>query len=390
MYSLIFLLLLYSTPIFFTIESLFRTTHSTQGYVVYLILVTGGVCLVSLVRAINSGLLIRVRALVFLWLAIFIMLGFWLTQYRYGSSEPSYMKAFLFMGVQVIPAIIIACFSKEEDVKQWQTGIIFLDLLFTVSVWYCIIQSGGIGLYNQAYNSEINTYASLGYYMTYAYSFTLVLIINCRCVTWRKLFFKIGMMCIIPLQLLAIFSLGGKAPMLICVLVTIVVIMFCSRQVQIGCSVAAVLGGIISIPYLMNLSSIKRLLNIAGDMSTIERVILWTDAIEAGIERPILGNGIGSEFYVLDFRTHNIFTDVFVEYGMIGPIFVMSILLIVGGKLFSIARVNKEYLVLVVMYINSVLSLMVSGYYLADPVVWGICVYVLVNKRRKLCMQRER
>lgn len=100
------------------------------------------------------------------------------------------------------------------------------------------------------------------------------------------------------------------------------------------------------------------------------RVDLYKSAFNYWEKSPIIGYGIGSIWHTVGYYSHNIFTDVLVEGGMIGFIFIVFLLFRALVRLYKYSLVDKN-LVLVLFYsFTGLIMLLFSAYWFDNEQFW--------------------
>ena len=106
-------------------------------------------------------------------------------------------------------------------------------------------------------------------------------------------------------------------------------------------------------------------------------------ALQGFRKSPILGNGLGSIFYEVGEYSHNIFTDVFCEQGLIGFIVLISICFLVLRRYWTYRKDGRAQLAFLIMFAGFFL-LLLSGYYLYHSEIWfGLGFIMTINDKGK-------
>lgn len=134
--------------------------------------------------------------------------------------------------------------------------------------------------------------------------------------------------------------------------------------------------------YLLDMG-ISRIMNFWSDSSAIEqdsRWIRWNLAWNAFEESPIWGNGIGSVFYKVGFYSHNIFTDLLCEGGILLTGVCIYILFRFLVKIKYLISCDRKFELILIIFLCSFVNILFSGYYLSETGIWLSFMYILGYK----------
>ena len=101
-----------------------------------------------------------------------------------------------------------------------------------------------------------------------------------------------------------------------------------------------------------------------------DRLELWSGYIKYITESPIIGHGIGGDYFTLGFYSHNVFVDWMVETGIIGTLFLSYLFFRIYKSLFSLAILNQIFIVIMIFFIYGVIHNMFSGYWITSNTHW--------------------
>ncbi len=114
------------------------------------------------------------------------------------------------------------------------------------------------------------------------------------------------------------------------------------------------------------------------------RGILQTKIKEMIIAHPFVGNGIGSEYRIIGTYSHNIFLDVFLQYGII----IGVILVILFGYLIVKSFIYSSQKIALFMFAcYGFVPLLVSGSYLQSCAFWIFLAYCFYHSKVRLVMK---
>ena len=106
----------------------------------------------------------------------------------------------------------------------------------------------------------------------------------------------------------------------------------------------------------------------------------WEKAIDYYMDNIVFGHGAGSELFLFKVHSHNLFTEIGVEYGTIGLLVVIVVLFrFISRSLKLIKQDEKNHLVLL-MFICGFTMNMFSGYYFTITIAWFALGYVFSSK----------
>lgn len=386
-----FLILLYADPVFMAVEGLISQHHYKKYFVLYSVILTFLAFIILWSKTALNRYRVNIAQAVALSVMLCMIVSFWCTQYRYGEANLGYLKAFFIMGVRALPAAIVACIVTAEDYDRLVKSIPIFVFLFTASAVICILKAGGFGLYHKRYDSEIHTYQSLGYQAAYAYSLGISYLTCERRRREKFCLSPVVMIMLIPLQLYSVLTLGGKGSILVVLATTGIVLISHSKGRKMLWLIIAglIVLGPFYFPFVYQSAGVQRFLNIWTDESTSARLQFWKGAIEEGFNRVFIGNGIGAEYYFLGVYSHNILLDVFMELGLFGLLLAGIGLTFTCMRVIRLVKRDRKYLILAIIFFNSLIMLMVSGYYLLEASFMGALAYVLTHKKLYL-KRRER
>lgn len=106
------------------------------------------------------------------------------------------------------------------------------------------------------------------------------------------------------------------------------------------------------------------------NLSDRGRMALASKAISAFRERPIFGNGIGSVFYLLGNYSHNMFTDILAETGMIGLIAMVFMIGHAVRKAMMLYKAGSLYRFMLILLISGIVLNLFSGYVWVNQHIW--------------------
>lgn len=144
--------------------------------------------------------------------------------------------------------------------------------------------------------------------------------------------------------------------------------------------------GFILVPRVLDFQSSRTVLLFEegeGLSHDSDRAILYAQTIERIKESPVIGNGIGSDWYYLGGYCHNFFLELSLHYGILVSVFICVVLIFSMISIYRnkqlISRIEDKQLFVLIM-IASLVPLMVSSSYLLSS-TFGLAVGYLLRYR---------
>lgn len=148
------------------------------------------------------------------------------------------------------------------------------------------------------------------------------------------------------------------------------------------------IGSFIVFPILLNylsdvgISSRTLFLLLDGSLdSDSGRGYIYSLIWEKVLERPLLGYGFFADRVFLGLYCHNIFVEIFLNWGIFIPLILFIVLVYLGFFLYK--KISKdEKILLILLFSSSVIPLLLSSSYLIDfrlPIFWGF-IYIYIQK----------
>jgi O-antigen ligase len=134
---------------------------------------------------------------------------------------------------------------------------------------------------------------------------------------------------------------------------------------------------------------ISLLFNSDFHVASSGRDVLYNNALAQIKEHPILGSGIGSyaEKAGEYIYPHNIILEILLDFGFIGLIFFVPIIIYLFLRTVKILNQNDiSYNILGFFFLNSFIKLMFSGSYLADL---QFCISIILITTTKILNERK-
>ena len=371
------------------------------SYSIYFVIATFlGIPQEGVVFRLYSGILAVVVAFVFflsihriprriyiggLLLCAIIILLYFSTRCFYDEVNNRYTSYFLSMGVRFIPAVLTGMYmlSHDDIMKKVEYALLPFFLLYTITL-ASVAFTANIGVnIAQTFNTDFLNYQSISYYSIFAFGFNMYLIVQCSNSYTR--YRRYILIALAILQVIITIMAGGRGAF---VLGCVFTLYFALKHITfsklisyilIGLAVLLTINAILSDNEIFKMG-FERIFNFFGNTEAIgtdNRWIRWNLAWNAFTKSPVFGHGLGSVFYEVGFYSHNIFTDMLCEGGVV--LFLIFIFVLMKFIRASQILITEDYRneIIVIVFLCSFVMNSFSGYYLSDTGIWLSLTYVL-------------
>ena len=106
----------------------------------------------------------------------------------------------------------------------------------------------------------------------------------------------------------------------------------------------------------------------------------FEDAMKKYLQKIIFGHGAGSELFLFPVHSHNLFTEIAVEYGTIGLVVLVSVLGVFFNRLRKLIKKDEKNHLIFLMFICGFVMNMFSGYYFTITIAWFALGYVFSSQ----------
>ena len=360
------------------------------SYSIYFVIATFlGIPQEGVVFRLYSGILAVVVAFVFflsihriprriyiggLLLCAIIILLYFSTRCFYDEVNNRYTSYFLSMGVRFIPAVLTGMYmlSHDDIMKKVEYALLPFILLYTITL-ASVAFTANIGVnIAQTFNTDFLNYQSISYYSIFAFGFNMYLIVQCSNSYTR--YRRYILIALAILQVIITIMAGGRGAF---VLGCVFTLYFALKHITfsklisyilIGLAVLLTINAILSDNEIFKMG-FERIFNFFGNTEAIgtdNRWIRWNLAWNAFTKSPVFGHGLGSVFYEVGFYSHNIFTDMLCEGGVV--LFLIFIFVLMKFIRASQILITEDYRneIIVIVFLCSFVMNSFSGYYLSD------------------------
>ena len=374
------LMIAFSYSIFFIIQAGFGLQANGSGLKIFSgIIAIVSVCL-FLFDGKNINPVVKRKSVI---VCIIITALFYFTRVLYGYLDKNYESYFLSMGVNFIPAILTGTWMVQYNdiATKLERGLIPFIILYTF-ILANIVFNARIGVnMNETFSQTVLSYQSISYYSAYALGFTLyVMTCDNYPILIRRIIIGFGL-----IQLLMAIMGGGRGAFILCI---VFLLYFGSKQMSwknlLFIAVIIFIGFNIVSSFLNNnqvfqlgFNRIFNFFNSTEAMTHDLRWVRWHRALDAFYLSPIIGHGIGGVFYEVGFYSHNIFTDLLCEGGIILTIIFAIVLIVFLKDIVQLIQKDSKYEILMLIFLCSFVMCLFSGYYLAEGGMWLAVSYIL-------------
>lgn len=315
---------------------------------------------------------------------------FYITRFFYNGYNDRYQTYFLSTGVRFVPAVLAGVLILKDDraLKSVEKALLPFVIFYTyILAKYILNVEVGVNMAD-TFNIEGGmNYQNMAYYSVFAFGLTLYTltyskysrVISYLVIVMAFLQFTLAIMAgsrgAFVLALVFIFYFGAKNFSMKTIL----------RYFVIG-ALTFYIGRYLLLNNELLGQGFNRIFDFFSDSQAIEeddRWIRWEMAWHAFLNSPIWGNGIGSVFYKVGFYSHNIFTDMLCEGGLILAVFFVSKLKTVYTKSKTLIRMDRKNEIMVVIFLCSFINICFSGYYLSETGIWLSMAYILGTPKIK-------
>lgn len=384
---------LFIRPIFSVVLSVLRVSVSSgQMGILYAVVALAVYAYIFYAVAKRKGKV--KRSLMGVFAAILITLAaLCVTSLLYEGTVKRLYTEILSFGSATAAAMLMAHeLAMKDSLKKMGYPIPIFVLLITVVSFSAVVfgEKSAIGLTR---TSNSIGYQSGAYYSAYALGLNLYYLTCYNQLEKYKWIDKLKpVFWVMPfLQFTAVLLSGGRGG-LVLALILLCYFGFVNRKKLFKSRVF--LFGLLSLFLIVgifiwiNRSSIStvgitRILSFLNNFTDSNRAKLWTAALDAFRDSPVVGNGIGSVFYKVGFYSHNLFTDTLCEGGIAGLLLLCCCLYCYVKNQLRADRADVTYRFVACIFIFGISLLSFSGYYITDPQIWFALTFMIVYRVKR-------
>ncbi len=399
--DLLVILFAYAGPIINVLLFLLqRNSRSGQMAIAYVIVAVGSVLLFFR----YAKRRVPVAIITIVAVMVLAMVSFIITQFTYGRTNPLFIseqRAFLGMEGCALLLSLNIVWSRKTEVNK---GIILaFDVVLSVVSFLALTRGNSLTTGGLIADTSGFLYQNIAYYSAYCLGLNMFLLAETNSQTKTALI-KLGYIVLSLLQLFTCFMSGGRGGVVLALgfLVYVVFSVYGRKRAYkiIVPSIILILAVKYIFPNLMSRvgldsSGLTRVLSLfskgaTDNLSDRGRMALANRALTAFWERPILGNGIGSVFYLLGNYSHNMFTDILAETGIVGLMIVIALLGHAVRKAIKLYRAGSLYRFMLILLISGLILNLFSGYVWVNQHIWLPVIVFLLTPIKDICEEQER
>lgn len=317
----------------------------------------------------------------------------------FPDSATLHQSELLALAGQVVPAMLLAVVvsKKKECQYEMMRATPLIGFLLSVVAIRTVLNPAEVNASGYVAVEGGLNYQNVAYMGAYAFAFLGYYIVCYNKIEWPKIFkfflvryFLYGLF--FAVFVIVILS-GGRGGFVVLGFHSLLFIYMYFRKTTIERKKAKKFFFIILLVILafVIFSLIQR---VSADFAALERITgmfggdgdtgrenLRTMALQSFSESPILGYGFGSVFFAIGDYSHNIFTDIMVETGIVGLLVFLYILFKAGKSMIKSSNETIIDYLWLVIFIDGFGQALFSGYYLANIPLWWSIAFALCGRR---------
>lgn len=354
-----------------------REASSGQLAILYIFIAIASLALL----VVNGNRFIRKKIVIIALIIFFLSILFLITETMYGENAlfRSELRAYYAVSVNII---LILLLITQYKIYELSLRMIFvLEIVLTIVITLVIFRANGITTGGLLQDSSGFLYQNTSYYAAYAFGMGLFLQSERKFNSIQKfnIFYLLNIFLSLFQFVLCLLS-GGRGGVALAVVLLFYYITVHKGIRSVLYIIAIVFFVYLSIPILLNFLNsyldvnaigLERVLeSFANGINDSNRQKLRSLAWSFFLESPVFGHGIGSIFYFIGTYSHNLFTDMLAETGVIG--FILFCLILIGTlhnakKLFCCGSL---YRFLLMTFLCGFTMCLFSGYVWVNQQIW--------------------
>ncbi len=357
-----------------------------SGMLQKLLLVVFAVTICILIKDIFKGFVSRNSKHILIWLGAIAIL-YLLTGMLYNQAPPEgYRAHFLKFGVLCIP---MAIWGIHLNTHRYFDKVVRLIPLFVIPLALIL---GTVGLsYAQmgemlGDNDAGLNYQNLSYCMAVFFVCSVYYSLIADISHKGFFFFVRYVMFALIVYCPAICLLSGGRGAFVFILFSALLTIYLLRKRRVLNSIQifiifVVLAGIFLYVFSsLGISETKGFNRITERLTdSSSRDILYEKAIDAFFDSFGIGHGVGSVWWTVGFYSHNMFTDLLSEIGLLGTLFFSSILYKTGKRLLVFGMQESFYMFVLLIFAKAFVQGMFTGYWISNSYLWFGIAFVFAN-----------
>jgi len=369
-YSLLFLVFVFSNDIFSSFLVATGTTAESgmkQKGVAFLAVIVYGVMIYDIFTKRFKKKDLKIMG----FLAIMLLLMYFTSLINTPRID-LFWSYLLVFGAQCIPGAYLGCkFARFYDKLEVDKFLPFFVIPISIIIGTLGMKAVMVGEIVGRDESSL-TYQSVSYAMSYMYMSSAYYVFlspaKIRCKKIFNILMIVNMMFTFVLCLMS----GGRGAFLFIIFITIYLVYSMREEIAMHKKqfflIAAALISVFVIA-----ASYFDILHSAGFNRVSETLTeddiregLWKKSLEVFLSSPLWGYGIGSIWWTVGFYSHNLFTDLLAESGLIGLFLFTYILVESFLKLYRYSLRYPSGIFIMLIFLSGAFQLLFSGYWIGS------------------------
>lgn len=383
-FTLYFLILIFSDEIFSAFFIMYEST-SEKGMMQSFVVVTSLISYYILIKDIVTRRMNKQGWCVMFFIGILIFL-YYTTQIFHTGIPQNYYTYFFYLCSKSLSAAIAGThfaltLDSYNNIDHFlPLFIVPLALIIGTFGWeYAlkneIIEGVSKGLTYQSFSYWMAFfYTYCGYYLFFSPIRNSRIHYICRIAIFPTMLYS-ALMCVVG---------GGRGAFVYIISITLFLLYLLYKEKKkyiFNISFIIVLFAFLFIFFANNLDIwnskgfLRTILNITNDES---RIMLQEKALNVFYDFPLWGQGVGSIWWTVGIYSHNLFTDLLAETGIIGTVIIVLILYFSIKRLIQYSNINSSIYFLLFVFAGGFIQLMFSGYWIASDKIFLVCSFIFV------------
>lgn len=389
------LLSIYIKEMFFSILAVFGIDKSSGNYMQVVYIVMTALCVLTFLYQMMFKLNISKNEIGMIFAFGFLLIAFlFIPRTFYRNAGSIYQAQLLTAFSSVLSAFLMGILVKRGNfINSMAKTVPLFVIINTICSTFVTFNSSGTTSGGYLKDASGFNYQDLSYFIAFTFALNVFYIKNQHKIEDNSVFKRPGwntfFQCLIPVHLLTVMLAGGRGAFVLVGILSIYY--FIMDSSNLGKNIKNFILMFIAVAVLfmilpsanLEYSGFERILNMFAGALDSGRVDLRNQAFEAFLKSPLYGYGAGSVYPVLKIYSHNVFTDIMLEYGIIGLVVAVVVLVNFVKKLYSSVQSDPCNHLIVVTSICCFTLLMFSGYYLSNTMLWFILGYTFAKVSEK-------
>ena len=324
---------------------------------------------------------------------LMILASFFITKSLY-SFQVARFDSELKLYIATIPSVILLSlciyWKEKKDINLYY--VFTLNAVLAIICGMVVVNSNGVTTAGLIFDTSGLLYQNTSYYAAYSFGMTVFLIQE------KKIddSFKVPawiLYVLIPLEIAVCFMAGGHGGFALLLALAVWAILVgkkdaSEKRKMILTIIIAVIAFFYIVPNVIGLMGIdatgleRTIRLITEGVNDQGRLSLWRNSMAEFSEKPILGNGIGSVFYLFNSYSHNMFVDILCETGVLGLLAVLCILFLYAKRTKTLYSSGSMYRFLFMVFLCGFVMNLFSGYvWVNQQILLPISATLILPKR---------